>query len=535
MSNNVTSLSDTSINFINPATQTPLFTAEWVTCAFPISDLYASSPRYLYYALLVLVFVTQWHSWLANVFLGVVATYAGTAAIEAFILMANRHALPETQQVSIPYIDPASVSGNETLSAIKNLVMNATAVEVQPAVLEFDIDAILAITVTGYLMMLPMHCWSSAVRANRARHFLILLWNALMLAGMICSIVLWPRLYSSPLQFRFCYPTLLDSDSVTSDGLYDSSFRLDTWNATIWNMFSNFSIAADLNNNCLYPCFNTTQILRRPSSLVADVSTDKSPRINSELDFSGVAIPLTDVEKEFNLAFLMYAALIVTTIIMIVLLAFLLSPARSLTRVPIDRPKELLWSARKELFHVLWKEFVGGVVKALLPFRSPSEARRRWRATSSETLRRHIGMFLRFLLDIVALIILFIAMILTPGTIIVFVVWIERYIHRDLISSEAPQQVGQWTSSVSVALVLVSALVLRLRYPMASEREIADEIANTKEHLERLEELLAQKQKRRGEKDAQEMRRRQMLEPIELTARSKPSQDDLRLTHAHSV
>ena len=74
MSNTTLNLSDATFNFVNPATQTPLFIAEWITCAYPVSDLYASSPRYLYYALLVLALLTQWHSWLANVFLGAAAS-----------------------------------------------------------------------------------------------------------------------------------------------------------------------------------------------------------------------------------------------------------------------------------------------------------------------------------------------------------------------------------------------------------------------------------------------------------------------------
>ena len=64
------------------------FTVQAVTCSYPISDLYASAPRYLYYSLLVLRFITLRHSWLAHIFLGGVVAYAATAAIEAFVLIA---------------------------------------------------------------------------------------------------------------------------------------------------------------------------------------------------------------------------------------------------------------------------------------------------------------------------------------------------------------------------------------------------------------------------------------------------------------
>lgn len=496
--------SNTSLSFILPNTQTPLFTAEWVTCAYPISDLYASTPRYLYYALLVLVFLTQWHAWLANVFLGVVATYAGTAAIEAFILSANSPHISPAQTVSIPSIPPASVPGNATLSAIPNLVVNVTTIDVQPAALEYDIDAVLAITVTGYLMMLPMHCWSSAVRTNRARHFLIFLWNILMFGGMICSILLWPTMFDSPLQYRFCYPTILDTNYVTSDGHYDNSFWKGEWNATIWDAFENFEIAANLNDNCLYPCFNTSQILRRPSSLVGAITNStKNPRLGNALLWAGVTIPEGNVVTESKLAYLMYSALIVTTVIMVVFLLFALSPARKTTRIPVQRPKDLLWSARKEIFHMLWMEFQQGLRKAILALCSPIATCKHISTMPGQELRQKNWKFLRFLIDILALLTLFVAMILTPVTIVVFIVWIEWYIKHDIVSSEAPQQVGQWSSLTAIGLTIISALILRLRYVMATRNEVQNEIAEVREHLVELEKLLEEK---RNKQDSERRR-----------------------------
>lgn len=60
---------------------------------------------------------------------------------------------------------------------------------------------------------------------------------------------------------------------------------------------------------------------------------------------------------------------------------------------------------------------------------------------------------------------------------VVVIIGMELYIKRDVISAETPQQVWQWTSSVSVVLVSLSAAVLRLRFLLASERELKDEIA----------------------------------------------------------
>lgn len=452
----------------------------------------------------MLVFLTQWHSWLANVFLGVVATYAGTAAIEAFILSSNNPHVAPAENVSIPLVPVGSVRGNATLSAIPNLMVNATELYLQPAALEYDIDAVLAITVTGYLMMLPMHCWSSAVRTSRARHFLIFLWNILMFAGMVCSVLLWPTLYDSPLQYRFCYPTILDTNHVTSDGHYDNSFWQGDWNSTIWKVFEDFDIATNLNNNCLYPCFNTSQVLRRPSSLVGAITNNTSnPRLGTALLWAGVTVDGQSVAQESNLANLMYAALIVTTVIMIVFLVFALSPARKATRIPVQRPKDLFWSARKEIFHMLWSETCQGVKIMFSAIRSPKSMWKYISNMSGSTLHQKHLHFWRFVIDIIALITLVVAMIVTPITIVVFIVWIEWYIHHDLVSAEAPQQVGQWRALASVALILISAVVLRLRYLMASRREVQHEIEEVKEHLVQLEKLLNEK------KDKVDAQRRQ--------------------------
>lgn len=197
----------------------------------------------------------------------------------------------------------------------------------------------------------------------------------------------------------------------------------------------------------------------------------------------------------------MYAALVVTTVIMVVFLVFALSPARKATRIPVQRPKELLWSARKEISHMLWMEFRQGIKNLISALGSPMKTWRHISAMSRATLKQKTLRFWRFVLDMIALLTLFVAMVLTPMTIVVFIIWIEWYIHHDLVSSEAPQQVGQWGALASVALVLISALVLRLRYILASRGEVESEIKEVREHLVQLEKLLGEK--RDKEEDAQ--------------------------------
>lgn len=142
--------------FIDPSTQTPLFTAQYITCAYPISDTYAASPRYLFYALIVASFLFRGHAWLANVFLGAAATYAGTAAIEAFILISHQPHLSPEQRVSIPYVDSMSVKGNSTLDQIRNLVTDTD--YVSPS----DRSASLRLTSTLSSTCNPQSCSSTS-------------------------------------------------------------------------------------------------------------------------------------------------------------------------------------------------------------------------------------------------------------------------------------------------------------------------------------------------------------------------------------
>ena len=115
---------------------------------------------------------------IANNLEQVIATFAGTAAIQAMILLTYQTELPPPQIVSIPYIDPGSVAGNTTLSAITNLVTNMSSVVVQPAALDTDIDALLAVTVSSFLMMLPYHTWTNNVDAHTLRRSFQTLWYA---------------------------------------------------------------------------------------------------------------------------------------------------------------------------------------------------------------------------------------------------------------------------------------------------------------------------------------------------------------------
>lgn len=490
-----------------PSTLTPLFSAQQVVCGYPISDVYASAPRYLYYALLVASLVVRTKGWLAHVFLGAAAAYAGTAAIEAFVLIANQPNVPDAQSITIPFISSSSVDGNATLEALENLITDQSSLDISPAVMEFDIDAILAITVTGYLVMLPVHCWSSTIRNYRARHLLIGVWNVVMLAGSICALILWPSLdwNNFPNQYRFCYPEFTDDGETTTSNGWDSELWRGDWNSTIWNAFANITANLDLSQSCLYPCFNTSQIMRQSSSIEASLNVENSPRTNSNLS--------NGEYKHFDhITDYIYAALALATLTALFLLLLTLTRLNRLTRIPVHKPA-LLWSARKELWHATKSD-----VKTLFHSRRAYQAISRTprtpaNATSNKTgsdesnestahpsrtpLANRLTAVLRLLADAFALTILLTATILIPVVNIAFIVWIEWYISKDIVSKETPQQVGQWSPLAAIGLVLVSAAILQARPWIASEIELRSDIERYGEEVRRLEGLLERKKGRK--------------------------------------
>ena len=477
-----------TFSFIDPSTQTPLFTAQQVVCAYAISDIWVSTPRYLYYALLTVVLVLRTRSWLVNVFLGAAATYAGTAAIQSFILFSTKTTIAEPQLVSIPTVASSLVAGNATLEALTNLITDLDSISIAPAVMELDIDGLLAVVVTGYLTMLPMHCWSHTVRAYRSLHILVGIWNIIMLAGSICALLLWPTISWNrfPTQYRFCYPTFPDGMQTAND-TPDEAHPDGSWNDTIWNTFRNVTAALKSSDNCVYPCFSAaSSALRLSKSATASLNTNTNPRTSNTL---------TEAQyRRFDeLTYFMYTALITATLIALVLLVLNVTGLRRFTRVPVHRPQSL-WAARKELWHALSSDIRSAfwITHATIssPRRSISNP------PTLERLKSRLIALLRLFTDIGALIALFLATVFVPLTTIAFIVWIEWYIHRDFISDDALKLVSQWSSLVAIGLVLCSATILRLRYRIAPDDEIEKDLQEWRADLRELELLQQQRQER---------------------------------------
>ncbi|CAI7649523.1 unnamed protein product [Penicillium discolor] len=439
--------------------------------------IYNSCPRYLFYALLLATCVTRWTGWVMNVFLGTAAAYAGTAAIQAFIMVSSYQMPQDPGPVDIPYVSANSSLQNE----FPSLVTEKDHVVVSPASLELDSDAVLAIVVTGYLVFLPLQCWSRILTHDRARNLLFYLWHALMLAGSICTLVYSAKRQKISPQYMFCFPDLAPYSDTSNDG-WQASWRTSTWNDSVWDTFSNISRWNQLGDICFNPCFNTTQILRKPSSLHS---------ATADGDFH-LAASHSFLEKVIYSHRYIYSLIILCLILNCLLLTYRFLPYRS--RIPSAQIM-VIWKERK----TIWKSFKDEVSDAIkLPTNldndeeDPGPANNKtsvWHRMRQILSRRFIRSFLHVLVDATILFGILFSMIVSPFTIVAFVVWIEIQIYNDGPSEETPSQVGQWAYLTSLALLLISAAILKLKYRLASSAELEREIVTVKQHLGNLEKM----------------------------------------------
>ncbi|OOF98978.1 hypothetical protein ASPCADRAFT_2403 [Aspergillus carbonarius ITEM 5010] len=462
---------------MNQTSETPVFIAEEVICAYPISTFYDSCPRYLFYALLLATCLTRWTGWLADVFLGAAATYAGAAAIQAFILVSSPPKQPPAEPVTIPF-----VSNHTSLwDTFPALITETDQISLTPAALDLDADAVLAIVVTAYLTFLPLQCWSRAISQERARYILFSLWHILMLAGSICALIYWPTLRNTPVQYTFCYPDLPPTTTpISSDG-WEPRTRPSTWNTSIWALFTNDTLFNQLPSICFYPCFNTTQVLRQPTSLEAVIASGDY-RVHQRSRFWD--------EVVYSQRYI-YSLIILTMIVNVSLLLFKILPYHS--RLPSAQVRTI-WSERNAILHGLKTDYRSTIHLSRSHRTAVMEKTRlrlsMWKPARGLITLHAVGLWVRLLLDTVVLCTLVFSIIVSPLTVIAFVVWIEYYIHEDGPSQETPKQVGQWAPLASIGFLVVSAAVLKVKYWVASREELEAEIGRLRGELGRLERML---------------------------------------------
>ncbi|PYI23989.1 hypothetical protein BO99DRAFT_322432 [Aspergillus violaceofuscus CBS 115571] len=467
---------------------TPLFVAEEVLCTYPISTVYDSCPRYLFYALLLATCVTRWTGWLSDVFLGAAATYAGTAALEAFILVSSPPQNAPSNPVTLPYISPNNTALLASLTpSFPSLITNTTTLLITPATIDLDADAVLAIVVTAYLIFLPLQTWSRAFTHSRARFILFSLWHVLMLAGTISALIYWPRVRNTPTQYAFCAPDYFPPEAtVSSDGWQAWQRPTPSWNSSVWAIFSNTTLFNSLATVCYYPCFNTTQPLRQQSALeaaVADTAADHTAR-------SAFWSRILYSERYI------YSLIALTLVVNAHLLLFRCLPYRS--RIPSSRVRTI-WRERAAIARGFRADWFAGVATGNRGSDSSILEKTRATLATATTAPRAItcllhlhtlGFLVRLLLDLCILFAVVFSIVISPLTVLAFVAWIEYYIHEDGPAQETPKQVGQWAPLASIGFLVVSAGILKLKVWVAPRREIEWEIEQVRGRLKRLEGMI---------------------------------------------
>jgi hypothetical protein len=435
----------------------------------------------LYYVLLLLVFLFPHYTWVTKIFLGAAAAYAATAAIDIFIIASSPADLPIAENVSIPL---------QTIDSPRipfDTVLDASEVLIQPNALELDLDAILAIVVTAYLIGLPLQTWSKTVKSTRIIRYMVFLWNTILFAAAVCALVIWPSTNTGPEQFRFCYANFPDDNTTRNDG-WEADLWVGTWNATVDEIFTHpGTIWQNLTYNCFYPCFNTSQPLRRPEALRATL-LDASSRLAKRHD------PQHYDNDAFGSIIYIFIGVFTAAQIVLVLAAVLklASPP-----IPIQEPARL-WH-RKE---IIWRHFKEAwSANGVLIVRSFQQSRfAAWTKSENKPPQQPNAIcpkdFLilpQFILDVLVVVILVASLTLFPITVVGFVVWIEWYIWGDGTPSETPNQVGQWSVLVSVAVVLVAAAIYQFKDRVATEEELRCQIERTEAHLDKLKSYLEKK------------------------------------------
>lgn len=463
--------------------------AQNIMCAYPISDIYAPTPRYLYYCLLFFTFVTLRFRWLSNIFLGAAVAYAASAAIHAIIIVSSPPKLQNPSEVSIPFI---SASSNLT-SMVESLITNTTKLTIQPDAVELDIDPITAVVVTAYLIGLPLQIWSRTMRSSNMIRYMILLWNLCMLVGTICALISWPTTNLAAPQFRFCYAGFLDADSLASER-WDDSYWRGNWNVTIWNIFDHpDTVWQALSNNCFYPCFNTSQAIRQSSSLKAVVTTGSTK-------FAKLHDARHGTDDEFQP--ILYVSIVAFSAAQFFL--YLVSNLRigsDAMRETILEPYHL-WRKRRKI----WQQLTGdaqhswSALVSLCCCLIPSKRRDMVKVDADQPPNHTAGLqlwglisTLRLIVDIVALMTLVAGITLSPVIVVAFICWIEWYIRNDGSTNETIRQVGQWAPLVSVAVVLFATLLYQLKGHLASAEEIRLEIWKAELHVRKLKGQLEEK------------------------------------------
>ncbi|KAK4220733.1 hypothetical protein QBC38DRAFT_493584 [Podospora fimiseda] len=292
------------------------FRTQQIQCGYPISGGYGPTARYIYYFLSILSVVAHKQSWVVSAALASVMVYSSTAAIHAFVITRIRTLLQPRAIVAWKY-EVVLVQGHSADGYWEPAYQDGPVwYPILPMAWDADVDAVLAIVATAFLLLLPMQIWSKTLRyAPTEKRRIVLVWALLVFAGLICALVnfayVW--LWAFP-QLRFCPVDKEDVLPLTGPGLDDNVEPWDgsdeyRWNRTLTDYFVYGNRSGPVATECFYPCFGTSWPLRQKSDILVlegdtGVVSDSSSSIGIWFLFTGYLVVGIFTISSLTVAFL---------------------------------------------------------------------------------------------------------------------------------------------------------------------------------------------------------------------------------------
>ena len=400
------------------------FDTQWIECAYPISGSYSPTPRYIYYAFILIALFGRKSTWLTNAALGLVMTFSSTAAFHGIILAIIRRNLApeylfENSNWEIVQVDGPYFANHITDGWLYNVTTNETWLPVLPMAWDNDGDAILVIVGAAFIVLLPMQIWSSTLREAGGLKILVGIWSCLLLAGLISALIYveYVLVWTFP-QLRFCPPGAADKLPFSNRGLYEYPLEWTPgdwyrWNRIVGEQYVYRNATVRFPDICLYPCLQFEWLLRDPEDIyVYEINTAggyKNPKL-----------------WVFATIYFLVASSCVCNIC-----TLLVTHTNLFTHEKWGLDHKLVQHIQDREFAALWKKAYEK------------------RNLKTSLFQRVVAIFFWY--------ISLVGIIMSPITLLAFVVVVELLLLRFDPGAETFRHVGQWGALISAMLVLLSA------------------------------------------------------------------------------
>ncbi|KAI1874975.1 uncharacterized protein JN550_002404 [Neoarthrinium moseri] len=218
------------------------FTAEAITCGFPVSGQYGLTAVSLYFLLLPVTVLLRKVTRLSEAIAASVMTYSGVASVHLVVLFAYNNRLAEDAQRN--YCERFSIEQSDAAIAICRSTHDPDYI---PAGL---------LVGAGLLTIVPMFEWSSTFKTTKARSILVI-WAALLAVGH----VFFNLIITNPnINYRIC-------SGGYSEPLPGSSYQAGSWNVD-WSVDLDDMLYRNSTRGprCIYACFARDEYLGRQAN-----------------------------------------------------------------------------------------------------------------------------------------------------------------------------------------------------------------------------------------------------------------------------